>query len=444
MGFWKRFWNSIKKASAEDAESDRMITAKVQAWEDFRKYNPLDIVVTKLTTLANDEATIELETDSTLVEPLHPLCKDIEQKRYDICSMMLGKGGAFVTLATTDDGKPYHRIVSPGDVSVYRMVADMMFEVGIVIEKKFIKNREYRLIRHHLLDTDGTLYVYYYATDSSGNIEYVPEWEHYKDEGIKFIGANNIGIAYFKSPQNSRGLEQFFGVPLNFGCEEVEQLIINDRVALEAELKNAESKLFADESILRMKQTSDGTRYDLPENVYTIKKKAGTDGSLIDVFSPATRFSDYLGKLRQSCADYEDQIGVNRGFLTEPELTSNATATEVRRSNVQTISMMKKIQSALFKGISEVLEADSIFLGIASDLWSVKVDWYNPFEDEASQYERIFNAAQNGYAEADDVMKWLFPNLTAEEIDEKIVRIKEGNKVDSEAVLESIIGGGGA
>ena len=66
MGFWRNFWNNLKKMGADEAESDRQLELKVQKWEDYRHYNPLDIVVSKLTVLANDEATIDLESDSLL------------------------------------------------------------------------------------------------------------------------------------------------------------------------------------------------------------------------------------------------------------------------------------------------------------------------------------------------------------------------------------------
>ena len=58
----------------------------------MREYNPLAIANTKLTSLVCDEATVELQTDSTLVQPLIPLAGNLEAKRYDICAMMNGKG----------------------------------------------------------------------------------------------------------------------------------------------------------------------------------------------------------------------------------------------------------------------------------------------------------------------------------------------------------------
>ena len=440
MGFWSNFWGFVKK-KIDEYDEEKKIQVKIQPWEDVREYNPLAIANTKLTSLVCDEATVELQTDSTLVEPLKPLADDLEAKRYEICAMVNGKGGCFVTMATGEDDEPYHRIIVPADVSVYRMVADKMYEVAMVIDKKIVKHREYRLIRHHILDENGTLYVYYYTTDKSGNEEYLAEWEHYKNDNVAYYNANNIGVAYFKSPQDSRGLSPVWGVPLNFGCEEVEQSIKTARNNLDEEMHLMKAKLFADETISRKISTKDGERFDLPEGIYTIRKKAGVDGTLIDSFAPSTRYNDYKQKLIDAKADWEDMVGLDRGFLTEAEHTAGATATEIRTANTKTRSFVKKIQSAMFDGIKATLEVDAVFLNIPLDLYTVVVDWFDAFANEEEQYQRIANAVDRGVLEKEDELKWLYPNMTDEEIADKLARISAQAQTNTDQALERILAG---
>lgn len=439
MGFWSNFWGFVKK-KIDQYDEEKKIQVKIQQWEDVREYNPLAIANTKLTSLVCDEATVELQTDSTLVEPLKPLADDLEAKRYEICSMVNGKGGCFVTMATGEDDEPYHRIIAPADVSVYRMVANKMYEVAMVIDKKIVKHREYRLVRHHILDENGTLYVYYYTTDKSGNEEYLAEWEHYKNDNVAYYNARNIGVAYFRSPQDSRGLSQW-GVPLNFGCEEVEQAIKTARNNLDEEMHLMKTKLFADETISRKISTKDGERFDLPEGIYTIRKKAGVDGTLIDSFAPSTRYADYKQKLIDAKADWEDMVGLDRGFLTEAEHTAGATATEIRTANTKTRSFVKKIQSAMFDGIKATLEADAVFLNIPLDLYTVMVDWFDSFLNEEEQYQRIANAVDRGILEKEDELKWLYPNMTDEEIADKLARISAQAQTNTYQALERILSG---
>ena len=440
MGFWSNVWRWVKK-NLDEYDEEKKIQVKIQPWEDVREYNPLAIANTKLTSLVCDEATVELQTDSTLVQPLIPLAENLEAKRYEICAMMNGKGGCFVTMATGEDDEPYHRIIAPADVSVYRMVANKMYEVAMVIDKKIVKHREYRLIRHHVLDENGTLYVYYYTTDKSGNEEYLEEWEHYKNDNVAYYNARNIGVAYFRSPQDSRGLSQW-GVPLNFGCEEVENQIKVARNNLDEEMHLMKTKLFADETISRKIGTKDGERFDLPEGIYTIRKKAGVDGTLIDSFAPSTRYNDYKQKLNDALLDWENQVGLDRGFLTEQEHTAGATATEIRTANTKTRSFVKKIQSAMFDGIKATLEADAVFLNIPLDLYTVMVDWFDAFLDEEAQYNRIASAVDRGVLEKEDELRWLYPNMTDEEIADKLARLEAQNQVNTDAALERILNGG--
>ncbi len=439
MGFWSNFWGFVKK-KIDQYDEEKKIVVKVQDWEDVREYNPLAIANTKLTSLVCDEATVELQTDSTLVEPLKPLADNLEAKRYEICAMMNGKGGCFVTMATGEDAEPYHRIIAPADVSVYRMVADKMYEVAMVIDKKIVKHREYRLIRHHILDENGTLYVYYYTTDKSGNEEYLAEWEHYKNDNVAYYNANNIGVAYYKSPQDSRGLSQW-GVPLNFGCEEAENQIKVARNNLDEEMHLMKSKLFADETVARKIGTKDGERFDLPEGIYTIRKKAGVDGTLIDSFAPPTRYNDYKQKLIDAKADWEDMVGLDRGFLTEAEHTAGATATEIRTANTKTRSFVKKIQSAMFDGIKATLEADAVFLNIPLDLYEVTVDFFDSFADETEQWNRLLQGRENGVVEDEDLITWLFPTLSEQEKADKIARISEKSKLNTDEALNRILQG---
>ena len=437
---WKTFWYNIKKMG-DNGEQTNQINPEVKKWEDINSYNPLDIVVKKLGTLVNDEATIELQSDSNLVEPLKVLCTDLESKRYEICSIMLGKGGCWVTMATNEDTEPYHRIIAPADVSVYSIYADKIYELAMVIDRKTIKKQKYTLVRHHMLDKNGTLFVYYYTLDRSGREVYVEEWEHYKDDNTAFYNANHIGVAYFKSPQDSNGLEPFFGVPLNFACKEEEANLIEAKQMLFKEMQNAKMKLFADKSITRIEHTEMGNVYGLPEDVYVIQKKAGIDGGLIDEFAPATRYNDYKQNMIDAGHDYEDRMGLNAGFVTPPEYTAGATATEIRTANVKTISMIKKVQSAMYEGFKEALTVDNILSLIPMDLWSLYVDWYDAFEDTDKQYERIASAVDRGVLEKEDELRWLYPNMTDEEIKEKLARLQATQTANTDQALEMILAG---
>jgi hypothetical protein len=211
---------------------------------------------------------------------------------------------------------------------------------------------------------------------------------------------------------------------------------------LDEEMHLMKTKLFADETVARKIGTKDGERFDLPEGIYTIRKKAGVDGTLIDSFAPSTRYNDYKQKLIDAKADWEDMVGLDRGFLTEAEHTAGATATEIRTANTKTRSFVKKIQSAMFDGIKATLEADAVFLNIPLDLYTVTADWFDAFLDEEAQYNRIASAVDRGVLEKEDELRWLYPNMTDEEIADKLARLEAQSQVNTDAALERILNGG--
>jgi hypothetical protein len=201
------------------------------------------------------------------------------------------------------------------------------------------------------------------------------------------------------------------------------------------------TKLFADETVARKIGTKDGERFDLPEGIYTIRKKAGVDGTLIDSFAPSTRYNDYKQKLIDAKADWEDMVGLDRGFLTEAEHTAGATATEIRTANTKTRSFVKKIQSAMFDGIKATLEADAVFLNIPLDLYEVNVDFFDSFADETEQWNRLLQGRENGVVEDEDLITWLFPTLSEQEKADKIARISEKSKLNTDEALNRILQG---
>ena len=134
-------------------------------------------------------------------------------------------------------------------------------------------------------------------------------------------------------------------------------------------------------------------------------------------------------------------VALDRGFLTEAEHTAGATATEIRTANTKTRSFVKKIQSAMFDGIKATLEADAVFLNIPLDLYTVYIDWMDAFEDLDKQYERIVSAVDRGILEKEDELKWLYPNMTDEEIADKLARISATQETNTNKALERILAG---
>ena len=232
-----------------------------------------------------------------------------------------------------------------------------------------------------------------------------------------------------------------YGVPLNFGCEEIEEKIFHDLEMIEAEFENGKSVIFTDPRNLL--KDDEKHRYTIAENIIPITQRAGQSGSQIDIFSPVLRYEGaYKSKLLDDMQQYEQQVGTDRGFLTPYDSGTAVTATEIRRANASTIALIDKIHTSIKNGVEMTLRADAVFLNVADDLWNVAFDFYDVFEDSDAQWTRLVEAHGVGAVETEDLTRWLFPNLTAEEIEEKLGKISEQSQTNTDMALEKILSGG--
>lgn len=445
--FWGCFWSSLKEAYNRAFRD--LSKEETQDYRDTLHYNFLSVFVSKLNNLVNTEATFDIETDSDIAEPLGELVTDIESKRFEITSEMLAEGDYWVFPATDKSGKLYHRYIPQSDVRILDMDSDKLTSViGIIDKYVGSDSKIYFLVRKHTLNGD-TLTVETYTTNTSYQKDYFEPWAEFESV-YTFGNVDNIGVGRFKSPTSSRGKSPIYGVPLNYGCLYIENTIFNDLAMIEQEFKNAKSLLFADPLILNKsvktyinskgQKTTDGG-WTIPENLFPIDTRGGQSGANIDIFSPAIRYSEFNNKLNDDMHRYEQAVGTDRGFLTPFEVGTATTATEIRRANASTIALIDKIHTALKTGIESTIKADALFLNIPSDLYAIQIDWYDVFADETATYNRIREAVQDGVAEKTDQMQWLFPNLSAEELDGKLVRIQEEKQSNMLAMQQSAFSG---
>lgn len=441
--FWVKFWNGFVTKQYNRIYKNPL-SDRVQEWRDILRINLLAIVSNTLNNFTNMEATFDVESDSVQADTLKDMVKDLERKRYDIFSEMVNEGDYFVFPATNEKGELYHTYLSQQQVRILNMDGEDITEAYGIIDW-YADNktkRTYYLLRHHSLDVDGNLTVTYSVLDDLNNPATLEQWEYLQNEAVRYMGANHIGFGRFKSPVSSRGLSPVYGVPLNFGCADIEEKIFNDLEIIEKEFKNGESKIFADPRMLRKSKDAVGQEsWQIPENIFPIDTRGGTASASVDIFSPALRYSEHYAKLQTDLAFYERQIGTSRGILTTVEPTSNATATEIRRANADTIALINNFHNAMDDGNLMTLQADAVYLNIAEDLWTYSSDWYDPFENPAEQWSRLREGHESGAVSTRRLTQWLFPNMTDEEIDAELEEVASNGGSNAEDALERILTG---
>lgn len=436
---WHSLWSLLKKS--HNKPSREPIETHTQSWREITRINFLAIFVDKLSNLCNTGATFDIQSDSTQTQHLKELCKGLEKKRFDITGGMLGDGDFYVFPATNEQGEIVHSYLSQQQVRIIAMDGDEIREAYAIIDWYLSeRNRWYFLLRHHVLDKDGTLIVSYSVVDKTCAPADIDKWSEFKDAAFAFKGANHIGFGRYKSPTSHRGLSPIYGVPLNFGCEAIEKKIFHDIELIETEFENGKSVIFTDPRNLL--KDEEKKQYKIAENIIPLRQTAGQTGKGIDIFNPTLRQSEQYSNLIADMALYEKEVGTSKGILTDNETSYTATATAVKRANADTLALLDRIRAALDEGNRMTLQADAVFLNIAPDLWNYVSDWYDPFEDPTEQWQRLIEAKNNGAAEVRDLVKWQFPGLTEEEVDEKLMRITSSEKAGTDMALERILNGG--
>lgn len=434
--FWIAFFDSLKTAYNKTFKEP--VKAATQDWREIIKTNLLDIFITKINNLVNYQATFEIESDSAQTEKLKVLCKDIQDKRYEITAPMLADGDYFIFPATDSKGEIYHSYLTQDRVRIIEKDGEKVKKAyGIIDWYIDEKNRVYFLLRHHELDDMGGLSVSYSVVDDSNRPTSLPQWENFVDMKTKFTNANHIGFGWYHSPQNSRGLSPVYGVPLNFGCAEIESKIFEDFRQINEEFKNGKSVIFTDPRNLLPDEQKKS--YKIADNVIPIQQRAGQTGGYIDIFNPNLRYSEYYSKLVGDFALYEKQIGTSKGILTDNETTETATATSVKRANADTIALIDKIRTAIDNGNRMTLEADAVFLNVSLDLWQYQSDWFDPFEDASEQWKELLEAYNAGAITAKRLTKWMYPSMTDEEADNEIAEIKSQTQMNMDEAINRIL-----
>ena len=431
--FWTVFVNSIKEAY----RAVKKVKTTAQEFEDMTKPNFLAIFVNTLNNLTNTQATFDVDVDNASAEQLVPLCADLEDKRYKITSSMLAHGDYYVLPYFNEKGELKHSYLPQCMIQIMETDGDKITEAYAIIDWTVDKNNHtYYLMRHHKLDNRNNLTIRYFVEDENARPASVPEWEYLKDVAVGYAGVDTIGFGRYKSPADSRGHSLVEGVPLNFGCEAIEARLFEDLELMTQEFENGKSVIFTDPRNLL--KDSEKSQYRLADNIIPIRQRDGSPGANIDIFNPNLRYTEHYSKYVMDLALYERQVGTSKGILTDNETAYTATATAVKRSNADTIALIDKIRVAIDRGNTETLKADAVYLGIP-DVWTYRSDWYDPFEDPSEQWQRLTEAKQEGAAETADLVQWIFPNLTPEQIAEKIERIKAENQGARDLALERIL-----
>lgn len=323
---------------------------------------------------ANDGESARSEFISTV---LTPVWDNIKQTT----AQALGKGGKFLVPYVTGDSI-YVAVIDQTRAAINDIRGDgIITSLSVIAEIKQIKGDYYQRIIDYTVVGDTLSIKTRIINTSGGEVPYdiAPEWASITPE-ITIGNVDRVPVGFLKCPKDSRREDEWYGVPITYGCGDTIRQLNELIVQIESEYKLKKAFVGADELMF-------GKDGKLPDNgLFKVFRSGGAlkgDGgkSFWEVFDPPIRDTSYYARYNVLCAQLEKEVGTSRGILTEPA-TYGATATEIKAGNYDTFCLVCDIRKNIQKCFEDLAYAVDIYaehFGLtpagASGDYKVTFDW---------------------------------------------------------------------
>lgn len=386
----------------------------------------------KLANYVINDSNVILDGGNQRQEILDKVLQSMWKKAKKITAMGFGYGGV-ILVPYVQGGKIYYNIVSQNRMTIDSIQGENITGATVLAEKKTItkemNNPKIYLRWTNYRVENNRVIIEQKFTDDQGHKIAVPDFWKNIPEKMTIAGVDRVLFGYLKSPINNRKSYDKYGVPITYGCERTIKEIKDTMKQLCREYKLKEAFVGADSTMFNGK---DG----LPESGLFKKVDSGDD-KFWEVFDPA--FRPYTERLEELYRRLEHEIGTSAGILSQVN-TSNATATEIKRSMYDTYTVVDDMRSNVEKAINDFLYAANV-LANAYNLspqgeYELSFDWdYSLLEDSQETFTQLITALSKGIVSEVEVRQWLKPSEKLDESEKAIAEIKA-----TEPRVEELIG----
>jgi hypothetical protein len=246
---------------------------------------------------------------------------------------------------------------------------------------------------------------------------------------MTITGVEKALFGFVKSPINNRKVDDKYGVPITYGCD--------DTVL---EIKETLKEVFREYKLKEAFVGADSTMFNGKDALPTggiFKKIDSSEDDFFEVFDP--QFRSFKERIQQVYRTLEQEIGTSAGIISDVE-TQNATATEIRRAMYDTFTLVDDMRSNIEKAIEDFEYAANVLANVyglsAQGDYEIAFDWdYSLLEDSQETYAQLMGGKNAGVIKDVEVRQFLKPNETLEESQKVIDEIKA-----SEPSVEQLVG----
>lgn len=407
--------------------------AYMASYLDISSINFTAIFASKLTTLAVSESTASISGSNARAEYMNDCLSAVWSKLKRISARFLGTGGCAV-VPYVQDGSIYFDIVPQSRVIINNKQGDKILSATILADQIRLNDRSYyRWVDYRI--ENNTAYITNKVTNETGAPAAIDRWEGIQDMCI--TGVNRVPFAFFKSPVDNRRGDEYYGVPVTYGCESIIEDIYKCLGQIADEFALKEVRLFADERTFKIDPKT-GKRI-VPSKLF-IAAHGDEKGSMMDIFSPDIRDSSYYNRLNNLFELLEKAVGTSRGILTALE-SRGATATEIKAGIYDTYAFVADIRKAIEDGIKDYMYACEVLVNCYALTpqgdYELSFDWsYSLIESSTETWSQLKDAQAIGIKSRAELRQWLNPNETMEQSQKAVDEIRK-----NEPTLADMLGG---
>ena len=415
----ERFRNLFKKQLSESF----MESGEEAVWEnkyhDILKANFTEIFANRLTNYTLSGSVIDCN-DPTINDALQRAVS----KWYKWVQMSFGVGRVFLVPYCIED-QIYTDIIPQGRAWVTGMRGDDLTAIGVLADIRFINREMYARMTNYEWDpATKTFVIENKAIRRNGAevpLSVIKEWESI-DPRIVIEGVDSPLFAYVDSPKDNRGTDRLQGAPITYGCDTTIEEIWECFKQYREEYEKKQTWLGVDSVMLDKHGRPD------PSNLFKTFNGKSTD-DLFEIFSPDIRNSAYKERIMELFARLEKQVGTSAGILTSAE-TSNATATQVRRSMYDTLAIVYRMRCSIEKAADKLAYIYTVYLSLLGipyqQDYTVRKEWSNDMtSDRTEQLSELMQGHGANAVKTEEIRQFLFPAETPEESAAAVQEIKE-------------------
>lgn len=392
-------------------------------YESIDNINFSAIFSNKLANYVISDSNLNIVGDNKRVDLLNMTGQSMWKKAKKIVSMAFGYGGVII-VPYVKSGKIFYNIVPQNRLTIDETDGELITGATVLAERKVIKGTisetvYLRWTNYQIKNNNLTITQQY--SDEKGNKISAPDFWKDIQEVSTITNVDRVLFGYVKSPTNNRKTNDKYGVPVTFGCDAT---ILEIKMTLKQLIREYELKEVFVGADATMFNGKDG----LPTHGLYKKIDSGRD-DFFEVFDP--QFRDYTTRLQELYKRLEHEVGTSYGILSEVD-TTNATATEIKRSMYDTFCLVDDMRSNIEKGLEDFFYACNV-LANAYNLspqgeYELDFDWsYSLLEDTQAEWNQLTYGQNKGIVKDVELRQWLFPDETLEESQKAVDEIKEQN-----------------